>query len=118
AQGTVLLGNPDGGALTGGFGYTALGASVYFAASDGLLGRELWGSNGTTQRLVADIHPGPQGSSPSSLKAFGPVLLFRADDGTHGGELYKLPAGATSASLVLDIKPGSSGSSPQLFVVF
>ena len=43
--------------------------------NDGVAGKELWISNGTTAgtQLLADINPGPGDSDPSGLIAVGPV---------------------------------------------
>ncbi len=67
---------------------------LYFAATDGASGLELWSSDGTpegTQRL-RDIHPGPGSSSPSGFAPFGDRLFFAATDGTTGFELWAVKA--------------------------
>src|SRR5262245_11709693 len=38
--------------------------------------------------LVKDINPGAGGSAPQELVSVGGRLFFRADDGTHGEELW------------------------------
>lgn len=60
---------------------------LYFTADDGTRGRELWRYDGTEPRLVADIHPGPYGSSVSGFAIYRGDLYFSADDGETGGEL-------------------------------
>jgi len=70
---------------------TNVKGTLYFRnnASDGS-GYELWISNGTElgTRLLKDIHPSGD-SYPDELTAVGNVLFFRADDGSHGVELWK-----------------------------
>jgi ELWxxDGT repeat protein len=70
------------------------------SADDGVQGEELWRSDGTVAgtHRVADINPGPDGSSPVSLYAFDGGLWFAADDGVHGRELRTdgLPARRSS----------------------
>jgi ELWxxDGT repeat protein len=70
---------------------TRVGHIVFFAASDGVHGSELWKSDGTTSGtvMVKDINPGPDWSTPSHLTAVQGVVYFRADDGTHGNQLWK-----------------------------
>ena len=73
---------------------TAIGNTLYFSASNGTNGSELWKSDGTASGtvLVKDINTGASHSSPAELTAIGNTLYFRASDGTNGHELYKLLA--------------------------
>jgi len=78
-------------------GLAALGNAVYFAASDGIDGDELWVSDGTTggTRMVADLAAGDSASGPQGLTVFQGKLYFSAfvanslglwrSDGTAGG---------------------------------
>lgn len=90
-----------------------MGQTLYFAADDGVNGSELWKSDGTEAGtlLVRDIHPEISGvypgSSPSSLKVLDGVLYFKADDGTHGRELWKSDGTEAGTLRVTDIGPGS-----------
>ena len=54
---------------------------LYFAANDGVHGRELWSFDGATARMVLDINPGEYGSEVSELTVFQDTLYFSADDG-------------------------------------
>jgi len=61
---------------------------------------------------VADINPGVDSSSPSRLFAFGNRLLFQANDGTNGTELW-ISDGTAAGTVLLadtDSTPGGSGS--------
>jgi ELWxxDGT repeat protein len=111
---------------------------IYFAANDGVHGRELWRSDGTnfgTER-VSDIFPGGSGSFPDAITfldggAFADdSILFSADDGVQGRELWKTVISTGTTSLVSDIRPGmdpsypynltavaSGGSSPRIYFV-
>ncbi|HRI60692.1 MAG TPA: T9SS type A sorting domain-containing protein [Saprospiraceae bacterium] len=88
---------------------------LYFSANDGVNGKELWKSNGTTAGtvMVADIFPGEDGSEPTGLTGLGgSIVLFTADNGTSGFELWKTNGTAAGTTLIKDICTGSNGSYP------
>ena len=120
AVGSVLGSFPDW--------LTALGSTLVFAADDGVNGRELWASDGTAAgtRMIADINvqPGGQGtfgSRPSRLTRFGSSILFAADDGVHGDELWVTDGTTAGTRMVADINGTNtdaiSGSNPEQFAV-
>ena len=97
----------------------AVGGTMLFAADDGTNGLELWRSDGTSAgtMLVADINPGPAGSlptqrieAPTRAVALGGVLLFAANDGSSGLELWHSDGTPGGTSMVADIHPGPSSS--------
>ena len=67
-----------------------VGGRVFFAADDGVQGRELWVTDGTTAgtELVRDLRPGPAGSDPRALTAFGDLLAFTALDRTGAAQVW------------------------------
>ena len=108
-------------------GYTVVGSVAYFAADDGVNGRELWRTDGTAAgtRLVKDINPAPAtyglngeqfdgantgSSSPSGLVNVNGTLFFFASDGTRGYELWKSDGTEAGTVLVKDINPGAASS--------
>lgn len=91
---------------------TVVGDLMYFAATNGTNGRELWVTDGTTAgtRMVKDIAPGSAGSTPTDLVAIGTTLYFAADGG-NGRELWKSDGTAAGTAMVLDITPTGTASS-------
>ncbi|MCB9869909.1 MAG: hypothetical protein H6837_08625 [Planctomycetes bacterium] len=115
ATGTVLVRDIRSG--SGGSdptGLVRLGGFVYFAADDGVSGIELWRSDGTANgtTLVRDIRVGVAGSIPrvfglrARLVATDTHVLFAADDGTTGYELWRSDGTNAGTVLVRDISPG------------
>ncbi len=91
-------------------GFAGIGATVFFAASDGsgslAHGSELWKTEPpyTSATMVDDINPAPGAdSSPEDLINVNGTLLFRADDGSDDEELWKSAPPYTSATEVIDI---------------
>lgn len=99
------------------------GGVAYFQANDGLTGAELWRSDGTEAGtfLVADINSGfapngtPLSSSPRNMIEFNDQVVFRADDGVTGIELYK--SDGFSYSQIMDINLGSGSSVDSRFAI-
>jgi ELWxxDGT repeat protein len=100
--------------------------AIYFWATDNNNnGPELWKSDGTPEGTVRlkEIRPGPDSGQPGYF-GFIPMtnsvwvgnnLLFSADDGDLGPELWITDGTEAGTQLLLDIRPGVSGSSIQFF---
>ena len=96
---------------------TELNDKLYFTATDGESGSELYVTDGTAEgtQLVKDINPGSDSSinpedRPNFTK-FNGKLYFTADDGTSGSELFVTDGTTKGTNLVKDINPGSGSSS-------
>ncbi len=94
---------------------TVAGDYLYFTAFDFEHGRELWRSDGTEAGtlLVKDIRPGVESSADYFLPGFttvGSEVLFFADDGVHGAELWRSNGTEAGTALVFDIYPGPGSS--------
>lgn len=114
----------------------SFGSIVLFAADDLVHGRELFVTDGTAAgtRLVADINPktvpntvtNPPGipprvglsSAPSDFVALGSRVVFVADDGTSGRELWITNGTTRGTRRIVDLRPGSEGSMPHDLVTF
>ncbi len=84
---------------------------LFISATDGT-GYELWKTNGLglsqgNTTLVKNINPntgaGERASNPAHFTSVGAVLLFSANDGTYGYELWKTDGTETGTVLVKDI---------------
>lgn len=98
---------------------TVVNGGVFFYADDGKHGAELWRTDGTAAGtvLVRDINPGgaPSASNESDiLRGVNGRLVFAADDGSHGMELWGSDGSATGTELIKDLWPGpaTAGASP------
>jgi ELWxxDGT repeat protein len=94
AGGTQLLKDINSG-TSGSLGnyFTAsdvINGYIYFGADNGVLGRELWVTDGTSTGtfLVSDIWSGNDASSPWSFHVFNGNLYFNAEQSSFNGELW------------------------------
>lgn len=119
AQGTHLLKdintmgeNPSVSNSTSGY-FTEYKGKVFFAATSGEYGGELWVTDGTTAGTVIfkDIIAGTSGSNPSNLTLHNGLLYFLANDPAAGRELWVTDGTADGTHLVGDFNPGSTGLS-------
>ncbi len=117
--GTYMVRDIYSGAESGTGGYpryiTKVGSTVYFRGTNGVNGYELWKSDGTPggTSMVKDINPGAADCFNNSAPYFAEVngkLIFRADDGTHGQELWITDGTPEGTSLLKDIFSGSQYS--------
>ena len=94
---------------------------VYFSASNGTNGSELWCTNGTSAGtvMVKDIYPGSGSSTPSGITCIGDKLYFSAfvsGTGATGREPWTSDGTSAGTTLLRDIRTGSLSSSPFNFV--
>jgi len=108
---------------------TAIGDTLFFVANVNLIGSELWKTvppyNLTSTSRVEDVNPLPlpaplnmfnASSDPTDLTPIGSTLLFSADDGTGGHELWRSDPPYSHASSLAEILPGGDGGNPEKFV--
>ncbi len=106
---------------------TDINGTLYFRAYTETHGSELWRSDGTVEGtyMIKDIYPGPlpEYETPGTfhqnidfeqgrLVYSNGYIYFLADDGIHGGELWRTDGTSAGTMLVRDINPGPEGSFP------
>jgi len=86
---------------------------LFISADDGLVGRELFATDGTTAgtSLVRDINISAS-ADPDNLVVANGIAYFVATSGMTGRELWKTNGTAAGTVLVRDIRSGSSDASP------
>ena len=120
----------------------SVGDTVFFSADDGEHGQELWKTDGISDvQLVKDIRAGAASGlydptpeqrisvsltkppigvfahEESQMIAFNDLLVFTADDGATGIELWKSDGSEEGTELIRDILPGEEGSDPDNFAI-
>ncbi len=97
-----------------------LNGTLFFSATDGASGVELWKSDGTEAgtMLVKDIYPGstmgpygdgtPNSSYVNHFVNVNGTLYFVADDGVHGRELWQSDGTAAGTVMVKDLNSNTS----------
>ncbi|MEQ1747185.1 MAG: ELWxxDGT repeat protein [Saprospiraceae bacterium] len=99
------------------------GNALYFWASNGVSGKELWKTDGTEAGtvMIKDINPGPGNGAPSNPLSqylwYGDRLLFLANDGINGTELWITDGTEAGTMMVQDITPGAGSSEISLYGV-
>jgi ELWxxDGT repeat protein len=91
---------------------------LYFRATDGTYGTELWRSDGTDSgtTLVKDINTSGN-SGPDYLAVMKDTngtnyLYFSADDGTNGDELWRTDGTTNGTTMVKNISVGTGSTGP------
>lgn len=87
--------------------------TLYFTATNGSSGRQIWSSNGSTFTQITNINP--TGFNPSNVTVFNNQLIFTANDGINGTELWAY--NGTSAQRISDINPNAGNSNPSSLTV-
>lgn len=103
---------------------TVVGNKLFFVADDGVKGRELWRSDGTSGGtvLVKDINTqtsstGTQDSEPTDLHHVNGKLFFLANDGVSGRELWVSDGSTGGTVRIKDIVAGAGDAGIQDMVV-
>jgi ELWxxDGT repeat protein len=102
---------------------TVVNNLLYFTATDGINGLELWKSDGTENGtvMVKNINESSENdynTAPKNLFAFQDKLYFSAYTNVNGWELWVSDGTANGTILLKDINEGTNSSEPYNFVSF
>ncbi|MCZ7557011.1 MAG: T9SS type A sorting domain-containing protein [Bacteroidia bacterium] len=86
-----------------------VGNDLYFTATDGSSGYELWKTNGTAAGTVraADIFPGAESGWPAWLTVMNDIVYFAGRNGNDGDKLMRYVPATNTVDVVADIHPGT-----------
>ena len=88
----------------------SISSILYFVATDGIHGEELWKSDGTEKGTVMVKDIDEYDSNPLSLSSLGNVLFFTAYTELYGYELWKSDGTEEGTVMIKDIAEGGSNS--------
>ncbi|PXY46628.1 ELWxxDGT repeat protein [Flavobacterium hydrophilum] len=98
--------------------------TLFFRATDGTNGVELWKSDGTEAGtvMVKDINTtttAASNSNPANFTAFNNQVYFTASNGTsvNGTELWKTDGTNAGTQMIFDLYPGTTASNPSFLTV-
>ncbi len=100
--------------------YTAVVSNtLFFVASDGSTGFELYKTDGTTSGtlLVKDLYTGSQSSNPSNFVVVNNILYFTCTSANDGNELWKTDGTTLGTVMVKDFSPLIGASSNPNYLV-
>ncbi len=93
-----------------------VGPDVFMRAT-GTSGSELYRYRGGIVEQVADIRPGSDSASPGPFVKLGNYLIYSANDGASGVELWRTDLTNDTTTQILDINIGAGNSNPRSMTV-
>lgn len=115
--GTSRVGFVRAGANAGIQWPAVLGNELFFSATDGVSGQELWAAGSAGVRRVTEVGPGSAGIVERMTAANG-RLYFSGNDGTSGAEPWTSDGTAGGTRRIMDLRAGGYGSIPALHARF
>ncbi len=121
AAGTSIWASAKSIGLASPKSFTTAAAGTLFTANTPTTGRELYTlDKNFNATFVKDIRAGDVDSLIGNITPIGPLnrwILFTADDGVQGGELWVTDASGAKLKQLADIWPGAGGSYPDQITV-
>jgi len=122
-MGTTLVMNLNPNFSAGSFpsNFTVFNGELYFTADDGVHGRELFKTNGTTISLVKDIKTGSDSSTNLSDNSLvfheinGFLYFFAEDENGQGSDLWKTDGTSAGTVKVLELNTNETTGKLQYF---
>lgn len=110
----VLVGGPCGGR-----DFQAYNNKLYYVGSSNSYGHELFyfDSLDNSAKLLKDIYPGANNSSPTPFAKVRGYLLFAATDPVNGRELWRTDGTDTGTKMIYNIN-GKGSADPSNFTLF
>jgi ELWxxDGT repeat protein len=104
----VLLADINPGGADVLHGFVKLGDQLIFSGTDGVHGREVFVTNGTSAGTgrITDIIPGSGNANPDNFTVVGNLCYFTANDSKHGNELWVTDGTTAGTHMVKDGTPG------------
>ncbi|MDW3209058.1 MAG: DUF5018 domain-containing protein [Reichenbachiella sp.] len=93
--------------------FTSYDGDLYFTSYSDDYGRELFVYNGESVSPI-DIYTGTESSHATNLTVFDGKLVFRANNGSNGTEMYTYTVG-DSDPVLIDINSGAENSNARYF---
>ncbi|MFZ1807386.1 MAG: ELWxxDGT repeat protein [Cyclobacteriaceae bacterium] len=99
--------------------FIELNGKIYFTATDGVAGLELWETDGTEAgtQIAKDINPGVGNSAPSKYIFYDNKIFFTVYLPSTGVELWTSDGTSGGTKMVIDLIPGSGSGGPNNLTV-
>ena len=96
--------------------FMVAGNKLYFIATDGIYGNEIWSYDGTTMTRRTDLAPGLLPGANYNLAYYNGEIYFNGSVDGSKFQLYKIDTGGGAAKLVYTVNPSGDASLGNMIV--